>query len=51
MRVNHKTVRKAEKKGHLRSVRVETTVRFQREEVKRYVESGGQPPAPARRRG
>jgi excisionase family DNA binding protein len=51
MRVNHKTVRKVEKKGHPRSVRLGGTVRFDRAEVRRYVESGGRPPEPVRRKG
>jgi excisionase family DNA binding protein len=45
LRVNHKTVRAAEKRGLLRAVRLGTRVRFHRDEVRRFVESGGLPPA------
>jgi excisionase family DNA binding protein len=50
MRVNHKTVRGEVSRGHLRDVRAGRTVRFHRDEVRRYVEAGGQPPEPARRK-
>jgi excisionase family DNA binding protein len=50
LRVNHKTVRAAEKRGLVRALRVGKTVRFPRDEVRRFVESGGLPPAPASRK-
>ena len=50
LRMNHKTVRAAEKRGLVRAVRVGKTVRFHRDEVRRFVECGGLPPGPGPRK-
>jgi excisionase family DNA binding protein len=49
MGLNHKTIRAAERDGRLKGVRIGRTLRFHRDEVRRFVESGGQPPEPVRR--